>query len=570
MTEQDFNHPVIGSDQTMDRANLYRDAYYRIHRFWRERVDLSLGVLFAATFAVGLTGKAVFKGENANYRPYFETFAYTSIAVGAMSLTDAIRFAREGEIGCNVATEIRINASEDLIQQQSERKFHPYGSPQGQNTVTEIQGEQLPPEPPIEDLGDTASKSKLPILLVGSTGSGKTTMLEAILYGISKSFPEAKVTFFDGKPTGGRGLLGIKQTPNYISVALPNEIPAFYAQISRYGDRLMDANRGADSGKSFVIVDELNNAIRKARSYMLAEKQKETKDQDKMNYVEALQIANDIVISQGREKNCIGIATTHEATTQALGQGSGMRSNNRFVILGSKDSFDNIESILGGTGAKLIVNPDTIARLKQQYNHHKALLFQGFFALTNVGGDWRLVRLPDYSPQFFNSLQIGFQNRVSEEGNGKDFQELTDEEYWDDESSEVPNYQDFQGNDDSGNGYAYKTSRTYASTLRIPVETPSEESQTSTSTSGKTSTQDNVRAAKFIELAESTWESWDERKKLEKVLQIGKAEKEGYSKTRIIEEILKMGGRNYAAGNLLYEKAVTMLEVLKAERSSTS
>lgn len=382
-----------------------------------QRIETSNQALFrmAIGSALGIgtyIGTLALPVNQVEKRPWMNLAAASTMLYFSVTSYRPLRDRRVAEIGWEAQSSALVNGQEFLTRQVLE---HPprevYRMPE-----TDVAAEAGVPEPQVENVAQTVARSKLPVLVIGGTGVGKTSFLERVIYEAHKEFPQARIIFFDGKPVDNRPMLGIKTQRGrlYYSVAHYSEIPKFYEDMDKIGSQMADARRSQKSQKMFAIVDELNNAITKAKKYRLHEASKPQKERDSFNYEQGLKIGNDLIISQGREKNCVGIATTHSATVEAMGQDMAMRSNQGFVVLAAPESFDNLEIILSGVGAKLIQNPRTLERLNQQYEAHKNLLLQGYFALTNVGGDWRLVRLPDYS-QPLPMIWGGSQEQVEED-----------------------------------------------------------------------------------------------------------------------------------------------------------
>lgn len=397
--DEPISNPSYVAHSVMERANFFTDRWYQLNRFWRKDVAVSLLALSLATVATA-AGTKQLKGDLMRYRPFVQLAVYSALAIATVSKTDAIRFRREAEIGWRNNAETRIEFTEDVVQQAGDRKWNPYAPIRTEQITGAVQPTGMldapPPEPQIENVAQHVVNSRLPVLIVAGTGSGKTTVLEQIIREAKQADPNCVIHLFDGKPTADRKIAGIKRTKGYHSVVSPNQVPQFEGEMRHVVEQMMSDSRGPDSDRMLILCDEINNACKKADLYKLDQKELAANEQDKRDYREYLQTYQGLIISQGREKNCLGVATTHTANTQALGIDSNERNNNSFLILGSSQSFDNIELLLSGSGVRLINNPKTLERLNEQYEYHKPLLFTGFYALTNINGDWRLVRLPDW------------------------------------------------------------------------------------------------------------------------------------------------------------------------------
>jgi hypothetical protein len=385
------------SDQTIARFDVIREEV-------RRELIKRLAILGVATFAIPIATKNLTPNELVRFRPMIGVGSSSMIALASFGLKGLLTYRNYGQRGLEVALEIGIESvAENLVQQPAQANYTPHNShnQQREQPIASVEEDTTPPMPVIENVAETVIHSNLPVLVIGESGSGKTTVIDRILYEGNRNYPDAENIVFDGKPTDDRRMLGIKSKPGaYYSVEQVEDVPRFSDAMEAVSRKMSDSKRSPKSRRIIVIVDELNNGIEKAEKFALLERVKPAQERDVTPYAKLMQSNNRLIISQGREKACLGIATTHDAGEDAIGTSASMRSNYGFLVLGADTGYDNIERIISGTGSRLITNPNTLAELKAQYYHWRDEIHaHKRFAILNIGGKWRLVLLPDWSQQ---------------------------------------------------------------------------------------------------------------------------------------------------------------------------
>lgn len=226
------------------------------------------------------------------------------------------------------------------------------------------------------------AESLLPIQIVGGTGSGKTTLL--IRAAEAALAQGTTVYMFDGKPAIAKWK-HILEHPlmNYFPVNNPDAIPGIIDTLEKLCETLADVERNEQSPRIMAMVDEFNNQLLYAEIKSNLERL-ENNGKRGSDHPLALKTWMKLLLSQGRERNCIAVSTTHDASVEATGMSTGMRNNNRFAILGSPDSRENIEDVIQPQpiGVVLVKSESARKALRLGYRRIPRDLF---IALTNIG-----------------------------------------------------------------------------------------------------------------------------------------------------------------------------------------
>jgi hypothetical protein len=138
-----------------------------------------------------------------------------------------------------------------------------------------------------------------------------------------------------------------------------------------------------------AIIDEWNNGVSSlTNSPEISKPEKQT----------AISAARQIV-TKGRSKRLFGWMTTHTPETDSIGMDGATRQSFNIVILARGNKLGLISSVLKNT-YKFVDDDTTREKLLVAYQHFMsngdAALKEKPVALTNLCGEWRLVRLPQY------------------------------------------------------------------------------------------------------------------------------------------------------------------------------
>lgn len=229
--------------------------------------------------------------------------------------------------------------------------------------------------------------SDIPTLVVGNTGGGKTTMLFTIICEALNLGYRAVV--FDGKPMSpdDNVYLGFGDKITYVPFKTPSDTPHFVNEFNKIADEMQGDE--PSTVKTLVIVDEINNAITKAELFV-----NETNSKGKEN--QRIKLLNALILTQGRQRGYITVGTTHDPAVSSLGMSSNMRSNFKFILLGSPKHRDVIENILNAV-VELIPDEQRRKQLFSQYRENGYSTFDGFYVLSNViGGNWDFYVTDDH------------------------------------------------------------------------------------------------------------------------------------------------------------------------------
>ena len=248
--------------------------------------------------------------------------------------------------------------------------------PAGQDATT------APGEPPkvhglsVENLASTLAQSpELNALIVGRSQSGKSTFINAALEVICGKLPY----ILDGKPERTNTYAGLKADPNiYLAV---NSKDAAMEAIARWENvlELLRKGQSGDPLPQLVVMDELNN-----QRLLLDNKDGKTLD-------EAIALFSTQVMCQGG-----GIwLSSHSHLVSDVGLNRQLQTSYAVIALGRNGRYSSIEAVLDDS----LVIRSKVAReaLKAQLTAYRDNGGNGAIAFTNLGGDDRLVVLPDYS-----------------------------------------------------------------------------------------------------------------------------------------------------------------------------
>ena len=397
-----YNNPLHAVQQFRHHTHLFK---LQMLSTWQNSRCKVIGSLVALSLAIPGTQALVRRTIPAEgaLRPAIQTILYGLLTSGAGALTYVLYERKQGEIGWKNLLRTEVESLSDAIEAQSERKFIPFSNsaetlvvreqvndePQQLTSVQEPitipvqEGEEPYQAPPVlnrTDLSHSLAQTKLPAMVVGSTGTGKTYLLMNVAGELIEQ--EQEVWVFDGKPKKD-SFDKFGNRIHYVPLAQIEDVPNFVAKLKEVCNIMQNAERDESSPRITVMLDEINNAITKAELYVLESGSKKKEPSLIDSY-------SKLLLSQGRQKNVIPIGTSHEANANIIGGSTGMRSNYRFAILGSPMGTENIEHILNGV-IKLIPDDNERESLKTQYRMRKDDLSTKYYALSNVQGTWRFM-----------------------------------------------------------------------------------------------------------------------------------------------------------------------------------
>lgn len=397
-----YNNPLHAVQQFRYHTHLFK---LQMLSTWQNSRWKVIGSLVALSLAIPGTQALVRRTIPAEgaLRPAIQTILYGLFTSGAGALTYVLYERKQGDIGWKNLLRTEVESLSDAIEAQSERKFIPFSNsaetivvreqvndePQQLTTVQEPivipvkEGEEPYQAPPVlnrTDLSRSISETKLPVMIIGSTGTGKTYLLMNVVGELIER--EQEVWVFDGKPKKG-SFDKFGNRIHYVPLAQTEDVPNFVAKLKEVCNIMQDAERDESSPRITVMLDEINNAITKAELYVLESGSKKKEPSLIDSY-------SKLLLSQGRQKNVIPIGTSHEANASTIGGSTGMRTNYRFAILGSPMGTENIEHILNGV-IKLIPFDNEREQLKVKYRMIKEGLSDEYYALSNTLGSWRFM-----------------------------------------------------------------------------------------------------------------------------------------------------------------------------------
>jgi hypothetical protein len=330
-----------------------------------------------------------------------QQFLFNSLALGA-SVQAAIESKRlerlvkadaiEELIGSDVGVsyvKLEADRRKEILQQR-------YGTLPVVQPVIEpaIEPEWEPTNPfehggafPVEDLAETLAKAtNSGTLIIAPSGCGKTRLMQ---HAISKAHAhyDCNVDFqvIDCKGEED-GWLGLENSPNDYQLLDDDMAKAGFSQLMVMKGAL---TRVDIKVPMIGIIDEWNNGISSLKNSTEVNRDE----------VKAAISAGRQIVTKGRSKRLYGWMTTHTPETDAIGMDSATRQSFNIVILARGNKLGLISSILKNV-YKFVDDDTTREKLLLAYQHFmqtgSSELKEKPVALTNLNGDWRLVRLPDY------------------------------------------------------------------------------------------------------------------------------------------------------------------------------
>jgi hypothetical protein len=240
---------------------------------------------------------------------------------------------------------------------------------------------------PVEDLAQTlATATNSGTLIIAPSGCGKTRLLQNA---ISKAHQHYKgMVDFQIIDCKGEedGWLGIESSPNDYCLLDDDTAREGFGQLMVMKGQL---KRIDTTIPMIAIIDEWNNGVSSlTNSPEISKPEKQT----------AISAGRQIV-TKGRSKRLFGWMTTHTPETDSIGMDGATRQSFNIVILARGNKLGLISSVLKNT-YKFVDDDTTREKLLVAYQHFMsngdAALKEKPVALTNLCGEWRLVRLPQY------------------------------------------------------------------------------------------------------------------------------------------------------------------------------
>ncbi|MGB3493437.1 MAG: hypothetical protein WBA57_11955, partial [Elainellaceae cyanobacterium] len=238
---------------------------------------------------------------------------------------------------------------------------------------------------PTEDLAQTiadAGSDEQNFLFVGKSQSGKTSMLVNTIHRKNQRHDGLVDWFiFNGKPEKTHDWGGLAHSlTDYWEVNSEEKAAEMFGQFQACVGALQDwQSKGTDHYPMFLVMDEVNNQ----RILMT--------DNDRKKFDKKMSLYATQCMS---EQSGLWIST-HSHLVTDIGLNRQLQSNFQVIALGRNGKYESIASAIDDE--YLIRDKDLRIALKSQLQAYKATGEKGAIAFTNVGGDSRLVKLPQYS-----------------------------------------------------------------------------------------------------------------------------------------------------------------------------
>lgn len=309
-------------------------------------------------------------------------------------LSDAIKARR-------VMKELGLELASDMADLEYDQRLLLLKERYGLVEVERVEPEVLPPveevwEPvnpfedtnfAVEDLAQTlATATNSGTLIIAPSGCGKTRLMQHAIskaHAHYKSMVDFQIIDCKGEEDGW---LGIESSPNDFCLLDDDSASHGYGQLMVLKGQL----KRVDTTIPMIgIIDEWNNGVASLKN---------SPEVDKSEVQSAVSAARQIV-TKGRSKRLFGWMTTHTPETDSIGMDSATRQSFNIIILARGNKLGLISSILKNT-YKFVDDDSTREKLLQQYQYFMSnsqpAERERPIALTNLCGDWRLVRLVDY------------------------------------------------------------------------------------------------------------------------------------------------------------------------------
>lgn len=240
------------------------------------------------------------------------------------------------------------------------------------------------------------------VLMPAEPGVGKSTFICAVIHRLNevhKGNVDLKV--FAGKlpdPEEDPGYCGLENSDNdYLFSGDYENTRAVHKRLKRITGLVKVP---AQPWPTILIQDELNNTLDAA----------EMGDKEAFKDITAL---NDLRLTQGRSRRIVDFITAHSHLVKDIRYNTSKQHAFDLIIPGRyPNAMNSITAAF--SDSKLIKDPETRDRLFVEFKDFLDSPTEGVIALTNLGGEWRLVQIPDYRP-YCVPIQRGILNQSSEE-----------------------------------------------------------------------------------------------------------------------------------------------------------
>lgn len=303
---------------------------------------------------------------------------------------------------------------------------------------------------PVEDLAlrmaetTTDPSNGGSILIACPKRTGKSNLLRAAIAATARLHGgQVEFLVFDGK--GGESFCGLEETANYFYSGDIEAIPQTYNKLTSLKPRL----RSATGFPTVPVLDEYNNILAAAKLY-----DKLNSKENGFKTAELLSASTYERITKGGSKLVCDWITSHQADVQAIDLSLSLQQSLNYIVLGRGSLLGAINAAV--SGQRPIIDDDLIReRLKtqfQQWRQQNGADPSRVIALTNIGGDWRLVILPRYPDH-----QQPVRSLLSDDKPTTALPESDAEEY----DPDLADWQLYQSNGGTLRGFAFAKGKAY-------------------------------------------------------------------------------------------------------------
>jgi hypothetical protein len=369
-----------------DTVNLsrYNLDYFRNIRLstHQKLVSQTLGLAIALV-SVPILTKNFMTGEAIRYRPVVNLAVTTTIATIAYGMKGGLLVERNrAQRGFEIASEIDVESTaENLVQQAAQRNYYPYRE-MGEGDAPSSKRSRHNTEIVEEDIARSLAENKTGVLIVAPTGCGKTSLVRSAMEYTRNLYQGVSFVVLDCKGEGG---WNTNEDRDVLFTLTDNTANDAKTLLEGLGSELANKH----NPPVFVVIDEWNNGLSSIANSSKVEKPQLARKQ-------AMSIIRQI-ITKGRTQGMIPWITTHSPNTLLMGFDSAIRSSLDYIFLCSGSKVGLISQVLANKAYNVTHDKYLTSVLLQQFQTHlnsDAYKPNDVLALTNLGGRWRIVKVP--------------------------------------------------------------------------------------------------------------------------------------------------------------------------------